>query len=233
MNEMQVFQNSEFGELGVLEIEGKPYFPATACAKILRYANPKDAIKRHCRWGVKHDLPHPQNPDKTISMNFIPEGDLYRLITHSKLPAAERFEKWVFDEVLPTIRKTGGYGRVDVTAIIMQTATAVCAEMVKQLAPLFQGMTRAPVPPASEEYMVLDDIPVKRPKLRKKPASIIDRLCPELRREVEKMLCDGRHTYSEICAWLRQEGISISTASVCRYAKRTGCYAAYEAESED
>ncbi|NBI80444.1 hypothetical protein D3Z39_16630, partial [Anaerotruncus colihominis] len=127
MNEMQVFQNSEFGELGVLEIEGKPYFPATACAKILRYANPKDAIKRHCRWGVKHDLPHPQNPDKTISMNFIPEGDLYRLITHSKLPAAERFEKWVFDEVLPTIRKTGGYGRVDVTAIIMQTATAVCA----------------------------------------------------------------------------------------------------------
>lgn len=233
MNEMQVFQNSEFGELGVLEIEGKPYFPATACAKILGYANPKDAIKRHCRWGVKHDLPHPQNPDKTISMNFIPEGDLYRLITHSKLPAAERFEKWVFDEVLPTIRKTGGYGRVDVTAIIMQTATAVCAEMVKQLAPLFQGMTRAPVPPASEEYMVLDDIPVKRPKLRKKPASIIDRLCPELRREVEKMLCDGRHTYSEICAWLRQEGISISTASVCRYAKRTGCYAAYEAESED
>lgn len=233
MNEMQVFQNSEFGELGVLEIEGKPYFPATACAKILRYANPKDAIKRHCRWGVKHDLPHPQNPDKTISMNFIPEGDLYRLITHSKLPAAERFEKWVFDEVLPTIRKTGGYGRVDVTAIIMQTATAVCAEMVKQLAPLFQGMTRAPVPPASAEYMVLDDMPVKRPKLRKKPASIIDRLCPELRREVEKMLCDGRHTYSEICAWLRQEGISISTASVCRYAKRTGCYAAYEAESED
>lgn len=233
MNEMQVFQNSEFGELGVLEIEGKPYFPATACAKILRYANPKDAIKRHCRWGVKHDLPHPQNPDKTISMNFIPEGDLYRLITHSKLPTAERFEKWVFDEVLPTIRQTGGYGRVDVTAIIMQTATAVCAEMVKQLAPLFQGMTRAPVPPASAEYMVLDDMPVKRPKLRKKPASIIDRLCPELRREVEKMLCDGRHTYSEICAWLRQEGISISTASVCRYAKRTGCYAAYEAESED
>lgn len=233
MNEMQVFQNSEFGELGVLEIEGKPYFPATACAKILRYANPKDAIKRHCRWGVKHDLPHPQNPDKTISMNFIPEGDLYRLITHSKLPTAERFEKWVFDEVLPTIRQTGGYGRVDVTAIIMQTATAVCAEMVKQLAPLFQGMTRAPVPPASAEYMVLDDMPVKRPKLRKKPASIIDRLCPELRREVEEMLCDGRHTYSEICARLQQEGISISTASVCRYAKRTGCYAAYEAESED
>lgn len=233
MNEMQVFQNSDFGELGVLEVNGKPYFPANRCAKVLGYKRPNDALHVHCRYTVKYRIPHPQNPSKEIEVNFIPEGDLYRLITHSKLPGAERFEKWVFDEVLPTIRQTGGYGRVDVTAIIMQTATAVCAEMVKQLAPLFQGMTRAPVPPASAEYMVLDDIPVKRPKLRKKPASIIDRLCPELRREVEKMLCDGRHTYSEICAWLRQEGISISTASVCRYAKRTGCYAAYEAESED
>lgn len=230
MNEMQVFQNSEFGELGVLEIEGKPYFPAKAAAKMLGYKDTTNAIKLHCKGVVKHHLP---TKGGMQTLNFIPEGDLYRLITHSKLPAAERFEKWVFDEVLPAIRKTGGYGRVDVTAIIMQTATAVCAEMVKQLAPLFQGMTRAPVPPASAEYMVLDDMPVKRPKLRKKPASIIDRLCPELRREVEKMLCDGRHTYSEICAWLRQEGISISTASVCRYAKRTGCYAAYEAESED
>lgn len=108
-NEMQIFRNSEFGELGVLEIDGKPYFPAAACAKILGYANTNDAIMRHCRWVVKHDLPHPQNPNKTIKMNLIPEGDLYRLITHSKLPAAERFEKWVFDEVLPSIRKHGGY----------------------------------------------------------------------------------------------------------------------------
>ena len=233
MNEMQVFQNSEFGELGVLEVNGKPYFSATACAKMLGYANPRDAIGRHCNADgvVKHDVI--DNMGRTQRAKFITEGNLYRLITHSKLPAAEQFEKWVFDEVLPTIRRTGGYGQVDVTAIIMQTATAVCAEMVKQLTPLFQSMTRAPAPPASAEYMVLDDTPVKRPKLRKKPASIIDRLCPELRREVEEMLCDGRHTYSEICLRLRQEGISVSVASICRYAKRTRCYATYEAESED
>ena len=229
MNELQVFQNSEFGELGVLEVNGKPYFPAKAAAKILGYKDTTNAIKQHCKGVVKHHLP---TNGGMQTLNFIPEGDLYRLITHSKLSAAERFEKWVFDEVLPTIRRTGGYGQVDVTAIIMQTATAVCTEMVKQLTPLFQGMTRAPAPPASAEYMVLDDMPVKRPRLRKKPASIIDRLCPELRREVEEMLCDGRHTYSEICIRLRQEGISISAASVCRYAKRTGCYATYEAESE-
>ena len=82
-NEMQVFQNSEFGELGVLELDGKPYFPARASAKILGYKDSTNAIKQHCRWVVKHHLPHPQNPSKEIEMNFIPEGHLYRLITHS------------------------------------------------------------------------------------------------------------------------------------------------------
>jgi anti-repressor protein len=109
MNELQVFTNNEFGELGVIMIDDKPYFPATACARTLGYSNQKDAILRHCRGVVKHDLPHPQNPDKTIGMNFIPEGDLYRLIVRSKLPTAERFERWVFDEVLPGIRKHGVY----------------------------------------------------------------------------------------------------------------------------
>jgi len=229
MNEMQVFQNSEFGELGVLEVNGKPYFPATACAKKLGYANPQKAIRDHCK-GVNEMVTPTKGGVQT--MRFIPEGDLYRLIVHSKLPAAERFEKWVFDEVLPTIRKTGGYGKMDMTAIITQTATAVCTEMVKQLTPPFQQMARTPAPTAFGEYMVLEDIPESKPRRRKKPASIIDRLCPELRREVEEMLCDGRHTYFEVCSRLRQEGISISVASVCRYAKRTGCYAAYEPDSE-
>ena len=66
-------------------------------------------MARHCRYIVKRYTPHPQSPNKQIEINFVPEGDVYRLITHSKLPAAEKFEKWVFDEVLPSIRKTGGY----------------------------------------------------------------------------------------------------------------------------
>ncbi|MEG1934333.1 MAG: BRO family protein, partial [Kiritimatiellia bacterium] len=112
---LQVFQNSEFGEFGMLEIDGKAYFPATVAARILGYSNPKDAIIRHCRWVVKRDLPHPQSSTKTLETNFIPEGDLYRLIVHSRLPSAERFEKWVFDEILPTIRKTGTYGQARIT----------------------------------------------------------------------------------------------------------------------
>ena len=76
---------------------------------MLGYKNPWDAVKKHCRYLAKREVPHPQNPTKKIEVNVIPEGDLYRLIAHSELPAAETFESWVFDEVLPTLRKTGSY----------------------------------------------------------------------------------------------------------------------------
>ena len=104
---MQVFNHTEFGELGVLIIGGKEYFPASKCASILGYTNPRDAIVRHCRGVVKHDII--DNLGRTQEMNFIPEGDLYRLIIRSNLPEAQRFESWVFDEVLPSIRKYGLY----------------------------------------------------------------------------------------------------------------------------
>ena len=109
MNEIIIFQHEEFGKIGVYEVNGMPHFPATKIAEVLGYTKPHDAISRHCRYSVKHGVPHPQNPSKIIEMNFIPEGDLYRLIISSQLPSAERFERWVFDEVLPAIRKTGGY----------------------------------------------------------------------------------------------------------------------------
>lgn len=109
MNELKVFENVEFGKIGVVLIDSKEMFVASDVAKALGYSNVSDAISRHCRSIVKHDIPHPQSKNKTIQANMITEGDMYRLITHSKLPSAEKFESWVFDEVLPQIRKTGGY----------------------------------------------------------------------------------------------------------------------------
>jgi prophage antirepressor-like protein len=116
-NNLQVFKNTEFGELGVLVIDGKEYFPASECARILGYSNPRDAILRHCKpeGVVKHDgvsLTTNQygiSTEQMVEKTYITEGNLYRLIIRSKLPAAERFERWIFDEVLPTIRKHGLY----------------------------------------------------------------------------------------------------------------------------
>lgn len=108
-NKIKIFENKDFGSLRTLEENGKILFCGKDAAAALGYSNTKDAIKRHCRWGVKHDIPHPQSPTKTIEMTFIPEGDVYRLVAHSRLPGAVKFESWIFDEVLPSIRKTGGY----------------------------------------------------------------------------------------------------------------------------
>lgn len=108
-NQLQIFENEDFGALEVLMIDDRPYFSAVECAAVLGYSNPRDAVLRHCRSVVKLDTPHPQNPQKVLLRGFIPEGDLYRLIIRSKLPAAARFEAWVIDEVLPTIRKHGAY----------------------------------------------------------------------------------------------------------------------------
>ncbi len=92
MNELKVFSSTEFGELGVMLIDGKEYFPANQCAAILGYAVPKDAIARHCKGALKRRLP---TNGGVQEVKLIPEGDLYRLIVSSKLPKAEEFERWV------------------------------------------------------------------------------------------------------------------------------------------
>ena len=109
-NMIKIFKNEEFGSLRILKDDnGRIMFCGKDVASALGYSNTKDAIKRHCRWGVKHDLPHPQSPSKTIKMIFIPEGDVYRLVAHSKLPRAAEFESWIFDKILPQINQTDGY----------------------------------------------------------------------------------------------------------------------------
>ena len=126
---MQIFENQEFGQLGVLMIDSKPHFPATECAETLGYSTPRHAISRHCKGGMKRAV---LTNGGMQTINFIPEGDLYRLIIRSKLPAAERFEKWVFDEVLPTIRKYGAYISEEVLQR-MQVDSEYAAELLRNL----------------------------------------------------------------------------------------------------
>lgn len=104
--ELQIFNNSEFGSIRTTVIDGKPYFCGSDVASALGYKRPNDAISAHCRATVKYSTPI---SGKLQEINFISEGDVYRLIIRSKLPNAERFEGWVFDEVLPSIRKHGMY----------------------------------------------------------------------------------------------------------------------------
>lgn len=106
MSELQIFSNHRFGDIRTIEEEGKVLFCGSDVARALGYNEPHKAVARHCKGGMKR--PTPTNGG-IQQMLFIPEGDIYRLAAKSELPEADEFERWIFDEVLPSIRKHGAY----------------------------------------------------------------------------------------------------------------------------
>ncbi len=105
-NEIKIFNNEEFGSVRIVDIDGKTYFVANDVAKALGYSVPKDAVTRHCKGALKQRY---LTEGGEQELKIIPEGDIYRLSIKSKLSSADKFERWIFDEIIPTIRKTGGY----------------------------------------------------------------------------------------------------------------------------
>jgi len=106
LNDLQIFKNKDFGEVRSVDVSGKPYFVANDIAKALGYSEAAKAIRTHCKGVSEMDIPSDGGTQKT---KIIPEGDIYRLIVKSQLPSATKFESWVFDEVLPSVRKNGMY----------------------------------------------------------------------------------------------------------------------------
>lgn len=108
MNELQVFQNNEFGQVRTLIIENEPWFVGKDVADALGYERTADAIRSHIDEDDK-GVGKIQTPGGTQEMVIINESGLYSLILSSKLPSAKKFKRWVTGEVLPAIRKTGQY----------------------------------------------------------------------------------------------------------------------------
>lgn len=219
MQDLQVFQSSEFGELGVLIIEGREYFPATACAKILGYKNPRDVILKQCKEDgvVKRDVIDALG--RTQQMKYITEGNLYRLIVGSKLPAAERFERWIFDEVLPTLRRQGYYGSPstpDIQAIITQAVTAAVTETVKQLLPLLSAPTHRRPAPSTDTDISFCSIIDNRCKLERFPAELVERVDSML----EDMTRQQTLNFSLIARFCTLNGHPISSPAVKTYFTR-------------
>lgn len=120
MNNIQIFNNPTFGEIRTVILNGQPWFVGRDIAKALGYARPDNAVTTHCKHSLKQGVPSLQSSDKEVEATVIPEGDMYRLISKSKLKSAEQFEEWVFDEVLPTIRKTGSYNQPQLPQTTME-----------------------------------------------------------------------------------------------------------------
>lgn len=216
--QLQVFNHDQFGDVRIIEEDGRVLFCGKDVAAALGYDNPRKAVRDHCPHGTKRSIggmtgkkvdgtPAMQN----VEMTFIPEGDLYRLITHSKLPAAERFEKWVFDEVLPTIRKTGGYGAAVDMALLTQVIAQTVRITVTELLPYIAQSQRG----ASVPVRIMDRT---SPAAFRRP-TIIQRMSAEQRDELTDMIFEGAYSYSAISRYfLDQYGIRMSIATICGYA---------------
>lgn len=107
MNELQIFNHPDFGQVRTIDEDGTILFCGSDVAKALGYKDTTNAMKQHCRGVVKHHIT--DSVGREQDANFIPESDLYRLVFSSKLPSAEKFTDWVTSEVLPSIRKHGAY----------------------------------------------------------------------------------------------------------------------------
>lgn len=114
MNELKIFENQEFGKVRMVEVDSKPYAVANDVAKALGYSYPADAVRMHCKGSITYRY---LTNGGEQEIKVIPEGDIYRLIVkaadQSRNPEikakAEKFERWIFDEVIPSIRKHGAY----------------------------------------------------------------------------------------------------------------------------
>ena len=124
MSNLSVF-NFESHTIRSVMIEGEPWFVGKDVAEALGYSDTVNALKQHCRGVVKH---HPilDSLGRTQEARILSEPDVLRLIVGSKLPSAQAFEAWVFEEVLPSIRKTGKYETVK-----QQAALPIAEEAVR------------------------------------------------------------------------------------------------------
>lgn len=162
MNKLQIYKSEQFGTIRMdVDENGKPLFCASDITKALGYANSSKAIAMHCKEkGITKRYTLTNGGKQALT--YIDEGNMYRLITHSKLPDAEAFETWVFDEVLPEIRRTGGYNsqqsdefKAKRLEIMMINAKA---RLMKEQSKRIELMIKNP------EYTPTEDLPPVVPK---------------------------------------------------------------------
>ena len=157
MNELQIFQNKEFGEVRSLVINNEPWFVGKDVAEALGYKNVRDSLARHIDSDDKRDgvVIHDSmgREQKPIIIN---ESGLYSLILSSKLPNAKKFKRWVTSEVLPTLRKTGSYTKVptDPRELLMLTIKAheQTAQRVDVLEEKVSSLEKSTTIDSSQQY---------------------------------------------------------------------------------
>ena len=161
MNEIKLFENPEFGEVRVLEQDGEPWFVGKDIAKVLGYNNPLEAVRDHVDEEDK-GVSKMDTPGGKQSIIIINESGLYSLILRSQLPEAKAFKRWITHEVIPSIRKTGGYiqgqeqmSDEEIIANAVKVANRILEEREKRIAALEQE--KALMAPKADYFDALVD----------------------------------------------------------------------------
>lgn len=130
-NELQIFNNPDFGEIRTVEIDGQVWFAGKDIAEALGYSNPQKAIRDHV-----------DDEDRTVNdlftvngtaISLINESGLYSLVMGSKLPGAKAFKRWVTSEVLPAIRRNGTYSRPKTAAEMFYMQAEINVALEKRM----------------------------------------------------------------------------------------------------
>lgn len=127
MNELKIFNNPDFGDIRIVERDGEPWFVGKDIATALGYSNPRDALAKHVDGEDKDTVAFRDGTSGNPNTTIINESGVYSLIFSSKLERAQQFKRWVTAEVLPAIRKTGGY----MTPAAEQKLDVILAEFQK------------------------------------------------------------------------------------------------------
>lgn len=177
MNELKVFENPTFGQVRTIEIDNEPWFVGKDVAEALGYGDTNQAIRNHVE--AEDKLTRQFNGSgQNRNMTIINESGLYSLILSSKLPGAKEFKRWVTSEVIPSIRKTGGYTLKPMTAYQQmmadtrqRNARIQSARILTQLAKQYKGSTYEQVLNAHATKELTGEFLLPLPELREKTYS--------------------------------------------------------------
>lgn len=215
MQEMRIFENAEFGRVRTAEINGEPYFVGKDVADILGYTNPRKAI-----------IDHVDDEDKGVTkcdtlggiqeVTVINESGVYSLIFSSKLPGAKRFKRWVTSEVLPSIRKTGGYDtkQSEINKTIFEMLGQL-TETVKELA-IHSDRTSSII--ESTERATLMTM-----NRRRKTKTKLDELPDRVYAETLIDIMFSNMSYKAMAEKLTGLGYGISYGAIFRFKERITC----------
>ena len=206
MNELKIFNNSEFGEVRAMLIDEEPWFVGKDIATVLGYSNPQKAIRDHIDKkdrGVNETF----TPSGTQKMLIINESGLYSLILSSKLPTAKKFKRWVTSEVLPTIRKTGSYNNNNTYELDTKQLSLIVAEVIKEIIPII-----------TKSDLKIEDKQQKKRKRRSHEK--FDTFPIEIKIAAEKMYYESKASHEKIAQFCCNNGYKISASTLGRHFKK-------------